>query len=242
VDRVDILGISFHRTTLQEAVSAACSAKEEGHPFLICTPNPEIVEIAHEDKDLRTILNQADLVVPDGIGIVIASRILGRSLPERVAGIDLALRLLEVGGQKGWRVYLLGTDDDTVAEAAGALTRDFPGLLVAGYHHGYFSPGEAYAVSAAVRDASPDLVLVGMGSPRQEYWLRDYGRFVGPCIVQTVGGSLDVFAGKVKRAPSWVKRLGMEWFYRLLLDPKRIGRQIRLLSFAARVLVERFKM
>lgn len=240
-DKVDIMGVAFHRITFDAAVEISSAAKEQGRSFLICTPNPEIVEKARVDKGLASSLAEADLVVPDGIGIVLASRILGRPLPERVSGIDLARRLLEMASERGWRVFLLGTDAETVAKAGEALRLELPGISVVGCHHGYFTEEEAAAVSDAVRRAAPDLVLVGMGSPRQERWVRDYGRSFGACIVLTVGGSLDVFAGKVRRAPRWVRRMGAEWLYRLLSDPKRMGRQVRLLTFGARVLVERLK-
>ncbi|HHY37760.1 MAG TPA: WecB/TagA/CpsF family glycosyltransferase [Clostridia bacterium] len=241
-DKVDIMGVAFHRITLDAAAEMASAARDEGRSFIICTPNPEIVEKARRDDDLASSLAGADLVVPDGIGVILASRILGKPLLERVAGIDLARRLLEVASQKHWRVFLLGTDAKTVAKAGETLRKELPGISWIGWHHGYFSKEEEEEVSDLIKRARPDLVLVGMGSPRQERWARDYGRSLGACIVLTVGGSLDVFAGKARRAPGLVRKMGIEWLYRLLMDPKRAGRQVQLFVFGIRVLGERLRM
>lgn len=248
--RLKILGTGFDPVTLAEAVARVEAMiggpRREAGPGLVVTANPEIVQAARRDPQLQTILEQADLVLPDGIGVVWAGRVLGLRFPERVSGADLVEDLLERGAGPGWRFFFLGGrpaagGNPSVAEAAASnAERRYPGVRAAGFMHGYFPPSEDAGVVQAINESGADVLLVGMGAPRQERWMwRHRGRLsVSACI--GVGGTLDVLSGAVKRAPPAFRRVGLEWFYRLITQPSRFRRMLSLPVFAAGVLRERF--
>ena len=180
------------------------------------------------DARLRGIVSASPLVNADGQSVVWASRLLGRPLPGRVAGIDLMHRLLELAERKGYRVYFLGARADVLARALERLRAVHPSLVVAGSRDGYFSDDESDAVVAGIREAEPDILFVAMSSPRKEYWVADHSKDLGVPFVMGVGGALDVVAGEARRAPGWAQRIGMEWFVRFLQEPRRLfGRYAR---------------
>ncbi len=253
-----VLGVRVDGVTLDEAAEAvlaevrknrfAAGGKEEvagsagqGRFWLVVTPNPEIVMTARGDEELRRILNAADLAVADGVGLVWAARRLGTELPGRVAGFDLLVEVLRRGARDGLRVFLLGAKPGVAEAAAARLEADHPGLVVAGVHHGYFAPSDDLRIADLVAETRPDVVAVGMGSPRQEKWLAVYaGRLpAGRAEVgMPVGGSLDVLAGKVSRPPAWVARLNLEWAVRVASQPARWRRAPTLARFVLAVLAE----
>lgn len=225
VARVDVLGVGVDPLTLDQAVQRVVALVEAGRGGLVVTPNPEVIVVAWDDLRLRAILNAAEVAVADGVGVVWAAGRLGTPVPERVAGYDLFRRLLAVAARHGYRVFFLGGRPG-VADAAARRARDaFPGLEVAGTHHGYFRPAEEPDVVEAIRAAHPDLVFVGMGVGRQEHWMGRNRSRLGKSVLMAVGGSLDVLAGVVRRAPAAWQRLRLEWLYRLLRDPARWRRQ-----------------
>jgi len=235
---VEVLGIPVDGITMEEAVATVEGYIEDGTPHQVVTVNPEMLMLARRDTGFREALLKADLVVPDGVGVVWASRHLGNPVPERVAGYDLMLSLLEVSARRGYRVYFLGARGEVVEEAARSARNLFPGLQVAGFHHGYFPAGEEEGVVEGVRYSQPDLLLVGMGSPRQEKFLaRNLSRLDVPVGIG-VGGSFDVLTGRIRRAPLWMQEAGLEWFYRLVREPYRLGRMLALPRFAWTVLRE----
>jgi N-acetylglucosaminyldiphosphoundecaprenol N-acetyl-beta-D-mannosaminyltransferase len=241
MNRVDVLGVPFDPVDLEGAVQAAAAMVDEPGPHLIVTANVELVMRARHAPDLQEILRRAALVVADGVGVVWGARRLGRSLPGRVAGIDLAGRLCGVAAQRGWRVCLIGGAPGVAAEAAANLRRWYPGIHVAAALHGYFGPDEETAVTTAIREAAPTLLLVGLGSPRQERWL---DRHLAPLAVPLgigVGGVLDVWAGRVRRAPRVMQNLGLEWCYRLIRQPSRARRQLAIPQFVAAVWLHRWQ-
>jgi N-acetylglucosaminyldiphosphoundecaprenol N-acetyl-beta-D-mannosaminyltransferase len=232
--RVNILGVSVDAVTMEDSVGVVREALGQGDRLRVVTANPEMILRAERDEALREIMARADLVVPDGEGVVWAARVLGAWLPERVTGIDLARRLLAEAHTYGWRVFFLGGQPGVADEAAAMMGRDFPGLEV-GAHHGYFTVGqEEEGVLALIRDFHPEILLAGMGAPFQEFWLSRYPDLAGVSV--GVGGTFDVFAGRVKRAPRWLRRLRLEWLYRLLREPKRLRRQLDLPRYMWRVL------
>ncbi len=240
MSRVSVLGVEVDRVSLDEAVARVeewlRAGAADGRLRLVATPNPEIIWAARADRELARALAEADLCVADGVGVVWASRHLGEPVPERVAGADLMERLLELAARRGYRVYFLGTHPEVVARAAEEARRRYPGLVVAGHHHGYFRPEEEEAVVAAVRAARPDLLFVGMGAPRDQVWLWRHRHELGAAVGVGVGGSLDVLACVVRRAPRWVRSLGLEWLYRLAAQPRRWRRMLALPRFAWAVL------
>ncbi|MDQ7792152.1 MAG: glycosyltransferase [Desulforudis sp.] len=235
---VNILGAPVASVTLDEAAQLVNWFVKEGRPRQVVTLNPEYLYRAQVERQLMDIVRQADLVTADGVGIVWAARKAGHTVPERVTGIDLLLRLAQEAGVNGWRVFLLGSAPG-VAEAAGReLERRHPGLVLAGTHHGYFKSEEDEDVVAKIREARPDLLFIALGAPKQEIWGARYLGELDVPVVMGVGGSLDVLAGTVRRAPVWTQRLHIEWLARLVMDPKRWRRQLVLPKFALLVLLK----
>lgn len=227
--RNEIMGVSFDNLTLEEAVRTG-EALAGGPEFsYVVTPNPEIVNMARQAEDYKTILNRAALVLPDGIGVVYAAKILGRPLKGRVPGIDFASGLLDrlKGTQR--RLFLLGAKPGVAEQAAENLKQRYPGLVICGTHDGYFQ--DAGPVVEAIRAAEADVVFVCLGAPKQERWMAQYGPQTGAHLMVGLGGVLDVYAGNVKRAPEVWQKAGMEWLYRLLHQPSRFGRMAKLPLF-----------
>lgn len=227
--RNDIMGVLFDNLTLAEAVDAGERlAAGPGFAYVV-TPNPEIVNLARQREDYRQVLNGAGLVLPDGIGVIHAAKILGTPLQERVPGIDFASGLLARLAQTGGRLFLLGAKPGVADQAADNLRKTYPGLTVCGTHHGYFQ--EDGTVVEAIRQAQADVVFVCLGAPKQEVWMAQHGPATGAHLMVGLGGVLDVYAGHVKRAPAAWQKLGLEWCYRLLHQPSRIGRMAKLPGF-----------
>ena len=214
--RIDVLGVAFDNVTIDEAVERGLELLEQEGPHLVVTPNPEIVQRANKDPEFSEILSRADLVIPDGVGVVYAAKILGRPLKGRVPGIDFASALLGRVAGTGKRLFLLGAAPGVAEQAAVNLRAAYPGLVVCGAHDGYFK--EDGPVIEAIRAARADIVFVCLGFPKQEKWIAANGEAAGARLYIGLGGSLDVFAGKVERAPERFQRLGLEWLYRLMKE------------------------
>ena len=237
--RVDVLGVAFDNVTMDEAVDKALELLEQDGPHLAATPNPEIVQRANKDPEFAGILANADLVIPDGVGVIYAAKILGRPLRARVPGIDFAAALLARAAQTGKRLFLLGAAPGVAEQAAVNLRAAYPGLVVCGTHDGYFK--EDGPVVDAIREAHADVVFVCLGFPKQEKWIAAHGAATGARLLIGLGGSLDVFAGKVERAPEQFQKLGLEWLYRLMKEPSRIGRMAKLPLFLVSAVGARIK-
>lgn len=237
--RTEIMGVGFDDLTLDEAAKAAAGMIEAGGFHYVVTPNPELVDRARREEPFRQALNGADLVLPDGIGVVYAAKLLGRPLKGRCPGIDFAGKLMEHMAKTGLRLYLLGAKPGVAEAAAARLEAKYPGLVICGTHDGYFK--EDGPVAEAIRAAEADVVFVCLGAPKQEYWMVKNGPATGAKLMAGLGGSLDVFAGVVERAPEAWQKLGLEWLYRLTKEPKRIGRMARLPLFLVAALGERGK-
>jgi N-acetylglucosaminyldiphosphoundecaprenol N-acetyl-beta-D-mannosaminyltransferase len=180
-----------------------------------------------DDHELERIIGSCELVSADGQSIVWASRLLGDPLPARVTGIDLMQELLALAERRGYRVFILGARHDVLERALARLRARHPRLVLAGVRDGYFSDEDAAAVADEIAAGRPDMVFAAMPSPRKEYWLNQYGRRLGAPFVMGVGGSVDVLAGEVRRAPGLVQRLGLEWLFRLCQEPRRlVGRYV----------------
>lgn len=224
----DILGVRFDGLTLPRAVEAACQLlARPGFDYAV-TPNAEFLLSAQRDASFRALLGGASLTLPDGVGVVLAGRILGTPVPGRVAGIDFADALLARLAGTDTRVFLLGAGPGAAEQAAARLTTRHPGLTICGTCHGYFSHSESEAVAQTIRDAGTDLLLVCLGSPRQEEWMARFGPLTGAKLAIGLGGALDVWSGRVPRAPLSWQRLGLEWAWRLLRQPQRIRRVLPL--------------
>ena len=224
--RTDILGVGFDDLTLEEAATAGASLVEDQGFHYAVTPNPEFLLAARKDQPFRQALLDADLVLADGVGVVYSAKLLGRPLKGRVPGIEFAQALMGWMAKHGKRLFLLGAKPG-VAELAAANLRDrYPGLILCGTHDGYFKEDET--VVQAIRESGADVVFVCLGAPKQEFWMAKHGPATGAHLMVGLGGSLDVFAGVVERAPEGFQKLGLEWLYRLMKEPKRFGRMAKL--------------
>jgi len=223
---VDFAQIKVDNVTLEEAAAAAF---EFSTPNLIVTPNPEIIVAAQNDPELKEIVNSASLRVPDGISLVVVSKILGQPLKERVSGIDLMLKIIANSAKKGHKIFLLGSAPGIAQEAAVNLAKKYPGTNIVGTYHGYFK-NDAEAIEK-IKESKPDLLFVGLGAGRQEKWCKQHLTDLNVPVVMVIGGSLDVISGRKKRAPKWIQALYIEWLYRLFTEPGRWKRQLALPKF-----------
>ena len=239
---VSILGVRVDAVSMPQTLGWIEAAVSARRPRQICTANPEFIMTAQRDPEFRAVLNQADLVLPDGVGLLWAARRLGARLPERVAGSDLIYRLAELAAQRGWRVYFLGAAEGVAQAAAQRLQKLYPGLVVAGSHAGDPSPASAGALIQGIRSAQPDVLLVAYGAPAQDMWIAEHRARLGVPVSMGVGGSFDFVAGVARRAPVWTQRLGLEWLHRLWRQPWRAGRVLTaVVAFPLAVLFDNRK-
>ena len=237
--RIDVLGVGFDNLTMAEAVEQGVKLLHSEGMHYVVTPNPEIVEICRENPEANRVINQADLVLPDGIGVIKGAAMLGTPLKERTPGIEFAAHLMGRMAEEGLSLYLLGAKPGVAELAAQKLTERYPGLKIAGTHDGYFK--EDAPVVEAIAASGADCVFVCLGAPKQEFWIEKNGAETGAHLLCGLGGSLDVFAGTVERAPKFFCDHGLEWFYRLCKEPKRIGRMMKLPLFLVHVKQEKKK-
>ena len=245
---VQILGSRIDRVTLAQARDRILALAETGRgrppgqrvTRWVVTANPEILMAARRDPLLARVLAEAVLVVPDGIGVLLAARLKGQSLPERVPGIELLEALLAGAAERGLRPFLLGARPAIIAAAARRVQERYPALSLAGWRDGYFNLDDPAPVEA-VATSGADLLFVGMGAERELKWLYANRRQLGVPVAMGVGGSFDVLSGAIPRAPRWMRNLHLEWFYRLLREPRRWRRQSVLPLFVASVVAERLR-
>jgi N-acetylglucosaminyldiphosphoundecaprenol N-acetyl-beta-D-mannosaminyltransferase len=221
----DVLGVSVDALTMTEVLERVDRAIVERGRLQIGVINAAKLVHMRRDPDLRADVLSSDLVLADGLPIVWAGRLLGRPLPERVAGIDLMLGMLRQGNEHGYRIYCLGATEDVLAAATSRIAAEYPHVRLVGSHHGYFAPSEEPAVASAIADAKPDILLVAMSSPKKERFLARWSDHINVPVCHGVGGSFDVVAGKVRRAPLAWQRLGLEWLYRVKQEPRRLWRR-----------------
>lgn len=237
--RTEVLGVGFDNITMEQAVAEAVRLMNTEGAHYVVTPNPEIVETCREDAEAMDAVRNADLVIADGIGVVYGSRIMGTPLKERVPGIELAQNLMRKMAESGKTLFLLGSKPGVAEEAARRLKETYQGLQIVGVHDGYFTDDEP--VIREIRETGADVVFVCLGAPKQEKWMQKNGEATGAHLMLGLGGCLDVFSGNVQRAPEAFQRLGLEWFYRLIKNPSRVGRMMRLPLFLVHVMGEKGK-
>lgn len=234
-NKVKVLNVPVDAVNMDETVRRLTGYIRKKGPHIIVTANAEMVMQAANDAELYNVLAHADLVLADGAGVVWAARHQGSPLPERVAGADLANRLLELAAAEGYKVFLLGAAPGVAQEAADRLRTLYKEINICGIRDGYFSPEEEQTVLAAIKEAAPDILLAGLGVPRQEKWLWRHKADLSVPVCIGVGGVIDVLAGVTQRAPVWMQKSGLEWLYRLMKQPSRIGRMMALPRFVLRV-------
>jgi N-acetylglucosaminyldiphosphoundecaprenol N-acetyl-beta-D-mannosaminyltransferase len=238
-DTITVLGCRVDAYGLDAAVEEIVTLANAGGAALVVTLGVEMVMAAQRDEDFRRTVNGAALVTCDTVGLMLASRLRGGPLRERVTGVELVDALAARSAARGdVRLYLLGGAGDTAQRAADALRSAYPGVAIAGARDGYFRADESDAVAAAIRASGANVVLAGLGSPKQEQWLARYLGATGCGVGIGIGGSLDIYAGNVARAPAAFRRTGLEWAYRLVTQPHRWRRQLALPHFALAALGE----
>ena len=237
-----ILGIPVVPYTMEEAVTKLTEDVLKKKRSFVVTANAEIIMMAQDDPEYKTILSQtADLILPDGAGTVWAGNYLGYVIPERVAGYDLYLRLLEQAAKKNIPVYFFGGKPGIAEEAAEEGKRRWPGLKVAGCRNGYFSADEEPGIIEGINRSGAVMLFAALGAPKQEKWLAKYREQLTSCLLMGIGGSFDVLAGKVQRAPKWMQDAKLEWLFRLVKQPSRFGRMLALPKFVFAVRREKGK-
>ena len=237
--KLDIMGLQFDNVTMDEASARAEQILAGKKTCYAVTPNAEIAYEALYDETLRALINGADLVLPDGAGVVLASKLLKTPLKQKVAGVDFADRLLSILEKTGGGLFLLGSKPGIAELAAQKMTGKHPKLRICGMNDGYFK--DEAPVIEKINAAKPDVLFVCLGAPKQEKWMAQYGAATGAKLLLGLGGSLDVFAGVAQRAPEFYCKHNLEWFYRLIKNPSRIGRMMKLPLFLVHVSGEKRK-
>jgi N-acetylglucosaminyldiphosphoundecaprenol N-acetyl-beta-D-mannosaminyltransferase len=236
---LEIFGCRVDRVTMDDVLDRCRAFVKEGGPHYVVTADTSGIVIAQDDPEHKRIMNGADLVTPDSIGVVWASKKFGAPVPERVPGVDTMEAICKTAAAEGYRVYLFGAAPGVADTAAKNLTARFPGLNIAGTRNGYFTPADEPAILEAIRAARPDILFVAFGIPKQEKWIAAHLAETGAKLAMGVGGSFDAFAGTVKRAPKIAQRLHLEWLWRTLANPRKIRKAMTLPRFAMMVLRSR---
>lgn len=237
MEKEQYLGVDVSLLTYDEILAATKERITKGEQSTIIAVNPEKVIVANQDPLVKELINGSTFQIPDGVGILLASKLKGGKLKERVTGVDMMERLLQFAAQEGHGVFFYGAKEEVVSEAKRKLEERYPSLQIVGYENGYVTDHEKLVES--INQSGATLLFVALGSPKQELWIREHMPKLNVKVFQGVGGSFDVFAGKVKRAPLFFRKLGLEWFYRLMKEPKRLKRQLNLPRFLWRVLKDR---
>ena len=237
---VEIMGVPFLHINQTNFVKLLVERAVNKEKTFVITANPEIVMRANEEPQLKSYIKEATYICADGIGVVKAASLLGEDLPGRVTGYDTMVELLKVGQEKRFKVYLLGAQPDTLKKTVANIERDYPNVDIVGYHDGFFDwDNNTIAEQAAA--LAPDFIFVALGVPRQEKWISENMDKFSHGVFMGIGGSFDVIAGTVKRAPMIWQKLNLEWFYRLLSQPSRWKRMLVLPQFALKVLAMKRK-
>ena len=238
-----VLGVPFAQLTAAQAIAEAVRLFEDPDPAWIAVENAHAVNLATGDPDHREVLRRADLVLNDGKGMLLAGRLLGHRFPIDLNGNYFTPLLLDCAASKGWATFLLGASPGVVDRAADLLTARHPGLKIVGTQHGFIPPDGHDEIAERIREVGAELLLVGMGMPRQEQWVDRYLEATGARLASTVGAFYDFQVGEVPRAPQWMNRLGLEWLFRLVTEPKRLWKRYLIGNplFVLRVLRQRLR-
>lgn len=237
-NKVNILGVNVDKLTIDEACEKIYSFLSEDRAHAIFTPNSEMIMEAHRDENFKNILNSADMLTADGIGVVYASKILKNPINERAAGFDIAKSLLKKLNDNKKSLYLFGSKPGVSHKAAQNITKDYPDIVISGCQDGYFDDKKEKEIICDINEKKPDVVFVCLGYPKQEKWIIKNKDNLNVKVLMGLGGSLDVFAGEVKRAPEIYQKMNIEWFYRLCKQPSRFVRMLDLPRFAFTVITK----
>ncbi len=242
--KINILGISFSNITKRDAEEKILNSKATKECITIFTPNPEIAVKAQSDENIKKMINSAALVLPDGIGIVIASKFLSTPVKERICGIDMGEFIIDYANKNSLKLYLLGGKKGVSERAASEIASRYPKLKICGTHHGYFDKHgeENQSILQELQSLQPDIIFVCLGFPEQEKWIKENIPLLPSIkIAAALGGSLDIWSGDIKRAPDFMRKIGLEWMWRILKSPKRIKRIFAIPIFLASVAKQKYQ-
>lgn len=247
MEKVSIFGVNIDNINMDETTQIVKDFLKSDKLNIIFTPNTEIVMAAKEDDNIKQMVNAADIIIPDGIGLIYASKIHKKPLKERVTGFDISIKMLEIADKEGYSIYLLGGKDGIAQDAAKTINEDYPNVKVVGYHHGYFKGShrdildseEERIIIDEINSLNPDIIFVGLGFPGQEKFIYHNRDKIKARVIIGNGGVMDILSGNATRAPEFYQKHGLEWFYRLVKEPSRIKRQIALPKFMIRVLFDK---
>lgn len=229
--RIQVLDVPIDPITMNEAIERIDAFIQSGQPHHIFTADASGIMRATNDTQLKQIVKQADIITPDGAGVMLAGRMHGTALPERVSGVDLVARISELAAQKGYTIYLFGSSEGVAQRAADNLRKQFPGLRIVGTRNGFFTPEDETRIVQEIAAAKPDVLFVALGIPKQEIFINTHFTQLGVPVMIGIGGSFDVISGRLHRAPRWMQRVGLEWLYRVQQEPARIPRLAALPRF-----------
>lgn len=234
-ERIDILGVKVDAVTMNQAVERVISLINEKNPAIVATANAEMLLRASHDEELKNILNDASLVVPDGAGTVWAAHYLGKSMPERVAGFDLVQELMKIAPAHDLKFFLFGAAPNVADKAKIKAESLYPGIKIVGTRNGYFKTADEPEIVSQIKNSGANILLAALGVPKQEKWLAKFKNQLNIPVSIGVGGTFDVMAGIVRRAPLWMQKARLEWLFRALLQPSRAGRLVALPKFVLKV-------
>lgn len=234
---VKIFGVRFDNVTADEANKKFIGLLTQDKLATIYTPNTEFIMKAQDDPEFKRVLNEGDLVIPDGIGVVLASKIHRLGLTERVPGIELMSMILEFCNRAGKSIYLFGGAPGIAEKAGEKIILKYPNITLAGTRDGYFKEEDELKILDDINGSKPDILFVALGAPKQEKWINRHKKIINAKVAMGVGGAFDVWSGTVKRAPVFFQKTGLEWFYRLLKQPTRAMRMMSLPKFMIKVLL-----
>jgi N-acetylglucosaminyldiphosphoundecaprenol N-acetyl-beta-D-mannosaminyltransferase len=231
--KIKILDIPFDNVTKKEAPQLAFERIAHGIKTIVVTPNAEIAQMCEENEDVKRAVINADIILPDGEGIVLASKKLGTPLYEKVPGVEFGMDCVKLSAENGYSLFLLGGKEGVAEKAASELRFRFPEIKIAGTRNGYFNriSDENESVIKQINESGANILFVCLGAPAQEIWAHENKEKLSPCLICCLGGSLDIYSGNAKRAPKLFIKLRLEWFWRLLKEPTRLPRMMKLPKF-----------
>ncbi|MCM0647416.1 WecB/TagA/CpsF family glycosyltransferase [Clostridium swellfunianum] len=240
-NRVKLLGSNLDPLTMGETIEKVEELIKSGIYNQHVVINASKVNLMQENEELADIINSCPLINADGQSVVWAGRFLGYEIPERVAGIDLFLKLVELCNEKGYRPYFFGAKQEVVEKVVDIFKSKYKNLQVAGYRNGYFKEEESYSIAEEIRRVNTDILFVAFSSPKKEFWISKYQEVMKVPFAMGVGGSFDVVAGITKRAPKWMQKSGLEWFYRFIQEPRRMAKRYIVGNYKFIKLVAKYK-
>jgi N-acetylglucosaminyldiphosphoundecaprenol N-acetyl-beta-D-mannosaminyltransferase len=238
-ETIKILGIRINKVNNKQAFDKFVELLKTDNTSTIYTPNPEIIMMAQDDQELSNALFNGDLIVPDGIGLLYASKLHKLGLTERVTGFDLMEKMIEYSNRRKLKIFLLGSKPKVAEKAAVNINKKFSNVDIVGTNDGYFDEDEGYKVLDLINEKKPDILFVALGASKQEKWIEKNKKILNTSIAMGVGGCIDVWAGEVKRAPKIFIKMNLEWLYRFIKQPSRFKRMLSIPKFICKIICNR---